>query len=213
MYLVGLTGGIGSGKSTVAARFAARGAVVVDADRIARQIVEPGQPALAELVERFGEGILQADGDLDRAALAAIAFADDDSRAALNAITHPRIGQGVADQVAAAAAAEDPSDPTILVLDIPLLVESKLYEHHHALVVVVAPEELRVQRLVEHRAMDADDVRARMAAQITDEERTRDATFVIDNSGDLADLERRTDAVWERLVAAARSMTEEEDNP
>lgn len=210
MYLVGLTGGIGSGKSTVAARFSARGAVVVDADRLAREIVEPGRPALDELVERFGVAILQDDGTLNRPALAAIAFSDDDARTDLNAITHPRIGQAIADRVAAAAAAEDPTDPTILVLDIPLLVESKLYEHHDALVVVVAPADLRVARLVEHRGMDADDIRARMAAQISDDERAANATYVIDNSGDLTALEAAADEVWEQLAAAARSAATEE---
>ena len=212
MYLVGLTGGIGSGKSTVATGFAARGAVVVDADRLARAVVEPGEPALAELVEHFGEEILAPDGTLDRPALAAIAFADDDARAALNEITHPRIGQRIADRLAELAADDDAGDavaPAIVVLDIPLLVESKLYEQHDALVVVTATPEVRLERLVTQRGMDAADVRARMAVQIGDEERSAHATHIIDNSGDRALLERRLDEVWAQLVAAAEDARHE----
>ncbi|MBW3662247.1 MAG: dephospho-CoA kinase, long form [Actinobacteria bacterium] len=209
MYLVGLTGGIGSGKSTVAAGFSARGAVVVDADRIAREIVEPGELALTELVERFGDDILRPDGTLDRPALAAIAFADDDARAALNAITHPRISQRLADRMAELAAADDTGDPTIVVLDIPLLVESRLYEQHDALVVVTAPPEIRLERLVSQRGMDESDVRARMATQLTDEDRRINATHIIDNSGDRAALERRIDEVWSQLTAAAEAAHQE----
>ena len=183
MYLVGLTGGIGSGKSTVAARLAERGVPVVDADRIAREIVEPGEPALEDLVAHFGERILTDDGRLDRAGLAAIAFADEEQRAALNAITHPRIGQRITARL-------------------------EQLEAEGVELVVLAPEELRVRRLVEQRGLDEDDVRARMRAQVDDEARRAAADHVIDNDGGLETLRARTDEVLERLRAqAARAGT------
>jgi dephospho-CoA kinase len=194
VLVVGLTGGIGAGKSTVASLLAARGAVVVDADEVARAVVEPGQPALAKLVERFGPGILDADGRLDRPALAKVAFADDGSRRDLEAITHPAINDEFGRRVA-----ESPGD-AIVVLDVPLLAESAQARArgHEAVIVVEAPREIRLARL-EARGVDRADAEARMAAQADDDERRRIATHVVDNSGDRASLQRRVDEVWADL--------------
>src|SRR3954452_23173191 len=180
--MVGLTGGIGSGKSTVAKMLVDRGAVVVDADAIARQVVEPGQPALAALVEKFGAEILQPDGSLDRTALAAKAFVSDETRKELEAVTHPVIGEEFLRQVAAA-----PPDG-IVEHDVPLLVESKRGFEYAAVIVVEAPLELRLDRL-EARGVDRADAERRIALQATDEERRKVATWVIANGGDLAHLE------------------------
>jgi dephospho-CoA kinase len=201
--MIGLTGGIGSGKSTVAALLVARGAVVVDADAIARQVVEPGSPALEKLVERFGADILAADGTLDRAALAAKAFVTDEEKQALEAITHPAIGEEFLRQVAAAG------DDKIVVHDVPLLVESKRGLEYAAVIVVEAPRELRLERL-ESRGVARDDAERRMAMQATDEERRAVATYVVDNSGDLAALEAQVDKIWADLqtqLAAANAGT------
>ncbi len=193
--LVGLTGGIGSGKSTVAALLGAKGATVVDADQVARSVVEPGEPALAALVERFGAGILDPDGRLDRAALAAIAFADDDGRKALGEITWPAIGEEFERQIR-----ESPDD-AVVICDVPLLVESKAAaaRPYVAVVVVEAPLELRLERL-ELRGVPRDDAQRRMAAQASDEERREVATHLIDNGGDLDSLARQVDEVWADLL-------------
>lgn len=194
MLLVGLTGGIGAGKSTVADLLAERGAVIVDADDAARAVVEPGRPALAKLVDRFGEGILDADGRLDRSALAKLAFVDDESRRDLEAITHPAINEEFTRRVAKA-----PSD-AIVVLDVPLLVESPQARKrpYQAVIVVEAPRDVRLARL-EARGVDRADAEARIAAQAGDDERRKIATFVVDNSGDRAALERQIDEVWADL--------------
>ena len=193
--LVGLTGGIGSGKSTVAGLLQAKGATVVDADQVARAVVEPGEPALTKLVERFGDGILEADGRLDRPALAAIAFADEDGRKALGEITWPAIGEEFERQI------REAPDDAIVVCDVPLLVESKAAaaRPYIAVVVVEAPLELRLDRL-EARGVPRDDARRRMAAQATDEERRAVATHLIDNGGDLDSLSRQVDDVWVDLL-------------
>jgi dephospho-CoA kinase len=194
VVVAALTGGIGSGKSTVAELLARRGAVLVDADAIAREVVEPGTPALAALVDRFGAGILAADGTLDRAALAAVAFADDESRAALDAITHPAINDEFTRRMRDA-----PAD-AVVICDVPLLVEStqaraRGYEH---VIVVEAPRDVRLQRL-EARGVPRDDAERRMAAQASDEDRRKLATYVVDNGGDLVALEPQVDAVWRDL--------------
>ena len=204
MYLVGLTGGIGSGKSTVAARLAEHGVPVVDADQIAREIVEPGEPALAELAAHFGDGILTGDGRLDRAGLAAIAFADEEQRAALNAITHPRIAERITERLQQL----DDDGAEIAVLDHPLLLEDDPTGRVDTVVVVLAPEELRLTRLVEQRGLDEQDVRARMRAQLDDDARRAAADHVIDNDGDLDALMRRTDDLLARLRAAAADADE-----
>ena len=193
--LVALTGGIGSGKSTVAALLAARGAVVIDLDAIARAVVEPGTPALGAIAERFGPGILTADGRLDRPALAAVAFADEESRQDLNAITWPAIGEETERRIRAAG------EDDIVVCDTPLFVESNGLgsRPYRAVVVVEAPRTVRFDRL-EARGLTRADAEARMAAQASDEERRAVATHVVDNGGDLAALESQVDAVWADLV-------------
>jgi len=195
---VGLTGGIGSGKSTVARLLAAKGAVVIDADELARVVVEPGRPALRELAARFGEGILLPDGSLNRKGLAAIAFADDESRLDLNRITWPRI----AEEFEARYVAAPPG--SVVVYDVALLLEmgALLQRPYDAVVVVEAPIEVRIERLGE-RGIDPADAAARIAAQATDEERRTVATHVVDNRGDEAALARRVDELWAELLAEA----------
>ncbi len=194
MLLVGLTGGIGAGKSTVADLLAERGAVIVDADEVARAVVEPGEPALAKLVDRFGSGILDADGRLDRAVVAKVAFADDESRRDLEAITHPAINEEFTRRVTDA-----PSD-AVVVLDVPLLVESEQARKrpYQTVIVVEAPRDVRLARL-EARGVNRADAEARMAAQAADDERRKLATYVVDNAGDRAALERQIDEIWSDL--------------
>jgi dephospho-CoA kinase len=194
MLLVALTGGIGSGKSTVAELLEKRGARIVDADAAARAVVEPGRPALAALAARFGDGILLADGRLDRAGLARIAFADEESRLALNGITWPAIVEEFGEQIDAA-----PAD-AVVVCDVPLLAEGGpgSEREYAAVVVVEAPREVRLDRLVE-RGLARDDAERRMAAQAGDDERREYATHVVENGGDLEALTRQVDAVWEDL--------------
>ena len=199
MLLVGLTGGIGSGKSTAADLLRQKGATVVDADAAARAVVEPGQPALAALAERFGDGILLADGRLDRPGLARIAFADEESRQALNGITWPAIIEEFSRQIALA-----PAGATV-VCDVPLLAEGGpgAEREYAAVIVVEAPLEARLGRL-EERGIARDDAERRMAAQASDDARREYATYVLDNSGDVDALARQVDAVWpdlERLRA------------
>ncbi|MFC7343281.1 dephospho-CoA kinase [Saccharopolyspora griseoalba] len=194
MLRVGLSGGIGSGKSTVANRLRELGAVIVDADALAREVVQPGSRGLAELVDRFGEDVLAPDGTLDRPALAAKAFVDDRSRADLNAITHPKIAELTAQRMA-----EAPED-AVLVHDIPLLVEAGYAPGYHLVIVVHAPEDVRVARLVE-RGLGETDARARIAAQATEEQRREVADVWLDNSGDVEGLLADVDRLWqERLV-------------
>jgi dephospho-CoA kinase len=192
MRLVGLTGGIGSGKSTVADLLRAKGAVVIDADEVARAVVEPGEPALEALVERFGPGILDADGQLDRPALAAVAFADDDGRKALGAITWPAIGAEFERRI------KDAPPDSVVVCDVPLLVESKAAaaRPYVAVIVVEAPIVVRLDRL-EIRGVARDDAERRMAAQATDDERRAVATHLVDNGGDLDALAAQVDRIWD----------------
>jgi dephospho-CoA kinase len=194
---VGLTGGIGSGKSTVGDLLVRRGAVLIDADRIAREVVVPGGPAYQPLVARFGPGILAPDGTIDRAALAAVAFADAEALGALNAITHPAISAVMAQRRAVAQEGDG-----VVVLDIPLLKP----EHRGVLaldvvVVVDCPVEIAVERLVGQRGFSRPDAEARIAAQATREERREGADFVIDNSRNRVRLEVEVDRVWAALEA------------
>ncbi|MEE8603601.1 dephospho-CoA kinase [Euzebya tangerina] len=194
MQLIGLTGGIASGKSTVSSRLRkVHGWAVVDADRVARDIVEPGQPALAEIAEHFAPDVITDDGTLDRARLGAIVFADDDSRQTLNQITHPRIAEEMALRIHALA-----DHPKPVVVDSPLLVEMGHAENYPTIIVVVADPETQHRRLVDHRAMDPDEAWGRINAQASNDERRAVATHVLDNSGSIPDLH---DAV-DRLVAA-----------
>jgi dephospho-CoA kinase len=199
MLMVGLTGGIGAGKSTVAGLLAARGAVVIDADLIAREVVEPGTQTLAKLVERFGPEILHADGSLDRPKLAAVAFVDDETRKELEAITHPAIGEEFLRRVAEAPPG------AVVIHDVPLLVESKRGFEYACVIVVEAPLELRLDRL-EARGVERDDARRRIGLQASDEDRRKVATWVVDNAGDLAHLEKQVADIWidlERRAAEA----------
>ncbi|MDQ4070693.1 MAG: dephospho-CoA kinase [Actinomycetota bacterium] len=194
MLVVGLTGGIGSGKSTVAGLLAARGAVVVDADRLAREVVAQGTPGYDTVVARFGSGVVAADGSLDRRALAGLVFDDPAARADLNAVIHPAVRAAI-DRLLAELAGTD----AVVVLEIPLLVESGRSYGESAVIVVDCPEDVAVRRLVEGRGMDEADARRRMAAQASRADRLAVADVVLDNSGSRADLERQVDELWSRL--------------
>lgn len=200
MLRIGLTGGIGSGKSTVAARLAEHGAVVADADRLAREVVLPGEPALAEIAERFGPEVLAADGSLDRAALGAVVFAGDEARRDLEAITHPRI----AERTAAVAATVPPDG--VFVHDVPLLVELGMGGAYDLVLVVLAATETRVARLVADRGMSEEDARARIAAQATDAERRAVADVVLDNDGTADQLRDQVDRLWRARLAGGGAV-------
>lgn len=197
MRLVGLTGGIGSGKSTVSTMLAERGAVIVDADRIARELQEPGSPVLAQMAERFGDHVIAADGSLDRAAVAAIVFGTDDASrqalADLNGIVHPALQR----EIRARIEAERDTD-RVVILDFPLLAENPRDDLDATIVIDVDPE-VAIARLVEFRSMDADDARRRIANQASREQRLAIATHVIDNSGDLPALRSQVEAVWSAI--------------
>ncbi|HEV7871125.1 MAG TPA: dephospho-CoA kinase [Modestobacter sp.] len=194
MLRIGLTGGIGSGKSTVATLLAERGARVVDADRIAREVVAPGTPGLAAVVAEFGEGVVAADGSLDRPALAAVVFADPAARSRLDAVVHPLVRARAAEAMAAA-----PAD-AVVVQDVPLLVETGQAGSYDLVLVVQTDEEVRVRRLVE-RGLSAADARARMASQATDEQRASVADVVLHNDGDRDALAAQVDRFWAERVA------------
>ena len=191
---IGLTGGIGSGKSTVSRLLEQRGAVIVDADAIAREVVASGTPGLAAVVEAFGDGVVASDGSLDRPALAAVVFADPEARKRLDAIVHPLV-RARATEVAAAAPAD-----AVVVNDVPLLVETGPAGSYDLVLVVEADPATRVARLVQ-RGLTAEDARARMAAQATDEQRRAVADVVLDNSGTLEELEAQVDRFWADRVA------------
>lgn len=193
MLSVGLTGGIGAGKSEVARLFDSWGAVLIDADRIAREVVEPGTPGLAAVVAEFGTGILLEDGRLDRPALGRLVFGDPEKLAALNALVHPLVGARTEELRASA-----PQD-AVLVHDVPLLVENGMAPLYDVVVVVDASPETQLDRLVRLRGMTKDDARARMAAQATREQRVAVADFVIENDGPLECLEASARRVWEEL--------------
>jgi dephospho-CoA kinase len=206
MLRIGLTGGIGAGKSAVSATFAECGAVIVDGDVIAREVVEPGTEGLASLIEAFGDDILLSDGSLDRPALAAKAFRDDDARKKLNGIVHPLVGKRRAEIIAAVA---EGSADAVVVEDIPLLVESGMAPMFPLVVVVHADVEVRVRRLVEQRGMSEEDARARIAAQADDEQRRAVADVWLDNSGSPAELERRAHDIWNnRILPFAHNISE-----
>jgi dephospho-CoA kinase len=193
---IGLTGGIGSGKSTVAALLAQRGAVVVDADRIAREVVEPGTPGLDAVVTEFGPAVLTAEGALDRPALAGVVFGDPAARARLDAVVHPLVRARAAELVEAA-----PPD-AVVVQDVPLLVETGQAGSYDLVLVVETDLETRVARL-EERGLAAEDARARIASQATDEQRRAVADVVLRNDGDRADLEAQVQRFWTERVQPA----------
>jgi dephospho-CoA kinase len=202
MLTVGLTGGIGAGKSAVADLLAEHGAVLIDADRIAREVVEPGGPAYRPLVDRFGPTIVDADGKVDRPALAAVVFSDPAALADLNAITHPAIGAEMARRKETAEGTDQ-----VVVLDIPLLkAEHRETMALDSVVVVDAPVETALARLVEIRGMSKEDAEARMAAQVSREERLSGADLVVDNSHDLDHLRDEVGRVWEALEALQRKL-------
>jgi dephospho-CoA kinase len=198
---VGLTGGIGAGKSAVARRLAKRGAVIIDADRLAREVVAGGTEGLAEVVAAFGSGVVGADGELDRPALALRVFADEAARRRLEGIIHPRVRARTAEGIAAAAPG------AVVVNDVPLLVETGLAQSYHLVIVVEADPAARIGRLVETRGMTAEDATARIAAQADAEERRAVADVVLSNDGDLRDLHQRVDRLWyDRLRPFAENL-------
>jgi dephospho-CoA kinase len=197
VLLVGLTGGIGSGKSTAANLLAERGATILDADEYARAAVEPGTPGYRQVVDRFGESVLRPDGEIDRAALASIVFADSERLRALEAIVHPQVHRMTADALAANAHTDD-----VVVLVNPLLIEMGDHERCDVLVVVTAPPEMRIARLVA-RGMDEADARARMARQMPAEQQAALADVVLENDGSPEDLQEQVDALWRTLLDRA----------
>jgi dephospho-CoA kinase len=200
--VIGLTGGIASGKSVVARRLAEHGAVHIDADELAREVVEPGQPALAEIAREFGADVLDADGRLDRAALASIIFVDPERRAVLNAITHPAVKQR-ARELMDEAEARDPD--AVVVYDVPLLVEAQVdADHAFDLVVVVnASTETRIRRLVELRGLSRDEAVHRLNSQVSDTERLAIADIVIDSDGTIEETLQQADALWKSIARTA----------
>ena len=194
MLRIGLTGGIGAGKSTVSSTFGGLGGVIVDGDVISREVVQPGTEGLAALVEAFGAEILLPDGALNRPALAAVAFSDDEKRATLNGIVHPLVGKRRAELIEAA-----PRD-AVIVEDIPLLVESQMAPMFPLVIIVHADEETRVARLTGQRGMPEADARARIAAQATEEQRRRVADVWLDNSGTAEELAERARALWNQRI-------------
>ncbi|RAX45429.1 dephospho-CoA kinase [Arthrobacter sp. AQ5-06] len=201
MLKIGLTGGIASGKSVVASRLAELGAVLVDADALARDVVESGTPGLARVVEAFGPDMLDAGGRLDRARLGAVVFGNPAQRAVLNGIIHPLVRAAAAGIIASAP------DGAIVVQDIPLLVETGQGSGFHLVLVVDAPDDLRIERMLEHRSMTAEHARSRMAVQASREQRLAAADVVLDNSGSLEDVTAQVDRLWtERLVPFAENI-------
>jgi dephospho-CoA kinase len=195
MLMIGLTGGIGSGKTAVARHLAELGAVVIDSDALAREVVAAGTSGRDEVVAEFGDAVLGPDGGLDRAALGRIVFADESARRRLEAIVHPRVRARAADIVATA------SPDAVVVNDVPLLVEANLAGNYQLVIVVLADEETRVRRLVRDRGLTEADARSRIAAQATDEQRRAIADVVIVNDGTLDDLRAKVDGVWRDAIA------------
>ena len=202
MYLIGLTGGIASGKSTVARRLVEHGAIHLDADQLARRVVEPGSPGLEAVVAAFGEGVRRPDGTLDREKLGAIVFHDDEARARLNAIVHPAVRE-LSARMIAKAEQEDPD--AVVVYDVPLLVEAQVDHPFDLVVVTSAPRRAQVSRLVEERGLDPIQAEARIDAQISDEDRRAVADVVIDTGGSLAHTMSQADALWVDIERARRA--------
>ncbi|AZS36611.1 Dephospho-CoA kinase [Microbacterium lemovicicum] len=204
MSLIALTGGIASGKSTIARRLAEHGAVIVDADQIVRDVQAPGSPVLGRIAAEFGDEVIQAGGSLDRAALGGLVFGNPDKLARLNAIVHPAVREESTRRFAVAAEA-DPDG--VVVYDVPLLAESRAHDPWELVVVAHAPAEVRVGRLVSERGMTEAQARARVASQATDADRLALADVVIDTAGTMADTLRQVDELWERMprLLAARA--------
>jgi dephospho-CoA kinase len=202
VYRVGLTGGIGAGKSEVSRRLATQGAVVIDADEVARQVVAPGTPGLTQVTAAFGPGVLSPDGSLDRTRMGEIVFADAKRRAELNAIIHPLVATRMAD-------IEQAAGPGALVVhDVPLIAENGLADDYDIVVVVDVPPRTQLERLVKHRGMTREQAAARIAAQATREQRLAVAGMVIDNSGSLAELDRQVGELWAALRRKVNARSE-----
>jgi dephospho-CoA kinase len=199
---VGLTGGIGSGKSEVSRRLASYGAVVIDADAVAREVVAPGTPGLAEVVQEFGPDVLRADGSLDRDRLGELVFADESLRLKLNAIIHPRVGERMAELERQAGGAP------VIVHDVPLLAENHLAGSFDEVVVVDVSPRIQLDRLARERGMSRAQAEARMGAQASREERLAIATIVVDNSGSLAELDREVGELWAELRRHALALAD-----
>jgi dephospho-CoA kinase len=199
MPLIALTGGIASGKTTIARRLAEHGAVVVDADQIVRDVQSPGSPVLQRIAAEFGEGMLQPDGALDRAALGSVVFGDAAALARLNAIVHPAVG---AESHRRFAAAFDADPSAVVVYDVPLLAEARAGDRWDLVVVAHAPAESRVARLMTLRGLTEAEARARIASQADDDTRLALADVVVDTAGTLQETIAQTDALWERLAAS-----------
>jgi dephospho-CoA kinase len=191
---IGLTGGIGAGKTAVARRFAELGALVIDADALAREVVAAGTPGLDAVVVEFGPGVLRPDGELDRPALGRLVFGDEEARGRLNAIVHPLVRHRAAELMAAAPAG------SVIVQDVPLLVETGQADRFDLVVVVEAPAALRAERLARERGMSADEARSRMAAQASDEQRRAVTDVVLVNDGSPEELRAQVDRVWRERV-------------
>lgn len=202
MLRVGLTGGIGAGKSEVSRRLAAQGAVVIDADAVAREVVAPGTPGLAEVTAAFGPEVLGPDGSLDRTLLGEVVFADAAARGKLNAIIHPRVAQRMAELEQAAG------QGAIVVHDVPLITENGLASSYDIVVVVDVPPRIQMERLTRHRALTREQAKARIAAQASRDQRLAVAGIVIDNSGSLAELDRQVGELWAELRRHANAPKE-----
>jgi dephospho-CoA kinase len=205
VIVIGLTGGIASGKSTVASMLREMGAPIVDADLIARQVVEPGQPALDEIVERFGDDMLDADGRLDRKRMADRVFSDDRARAALNAIVHPRIAVASRAQLAELSQASAP----VALYEAALLVENQIHRGLEGLIVVSAPEAVQVERLCRRDSIDEASARARLAAQLPLAAKVAEADWVIDNGGSMDETRAQVEAVWREIQERGRRAMED----
>jgi len=206
MLRVGLTGGIGAGKSEVSRRLAAQGAVIVDADLIAREVVAPGTDGFAAVIEAFGWDVLGPDGALDRSRLGDIVFTDQQKLASLNAIVHPRVGARMRDL-------EDAAGPgSVVVHDVPLIAENGLADAYDLVVVVDVPPRIQLDRLVRHRGMSREQAQARMAAQASREQRLSIADIVVDNSSSLAELDRQVGELWSELRRRALIASADEAN-
>jgi dephospho-CoA kinase len=201
MLMIGLTGGIGAGKSAVSTRLAEHGAIIVDADALAREVVQPGTDGLADVVAAFGPDVLTPSGELDRPALGRLVFADPDRRQTLERIIHPRVRTRTAEIVGAA-----PPD-SVVVNDVPLLVETGQARVYELVIVVLASEDVRIARLARDRGMSDQDARARIAAQATDEQRRAVADIVIVNDGTLDELRAAVDAAWHDTIEPRRLRT------
>lgn len=196
MPLIALTGGIASGKSTIARRLAEHGAVVIDADALVRELQQPGQPVLAAIAAEFGDGVLTPSGELDRAALGAMVFGDPERLARLNGIVHPAVK---AESRRRFRAALDGEPDAVVVYDVPLLAEARGTGEWDRVIVTHAPAEVRIARMIEHRGMTEQDARSRVARQVSDEERLALADVVIDTSGTIDDTLAQADALWREL--------------